>query len=113
MVMKMRCEIEAKKILPSLRAILSKIMYEELKMDENEIAEKLFLSQAAVSQYLKGKRAKYIEIIASEENILKAIKNSASFLSGRKVDKKVVEEILCSLCKKIQKSRIFQMLVKK
>ena len=49
-------EIEVWYILPALRKEFTKIMVEK-GLTQKEVAKKLFITEAAVSQYLRGKRA--------------------------------------------------------
>ena len=49
--MTLRCELFVKEMLPSIRKELSKILYDNYKMSQEEIADKLSITQSAVSQY--------------------------------------------------------------
>jgi len=55
--MKTPCEIVVTKVLPVLRKELAKTLV-EAGMSQREIAKKLGLTEAAVSQYLKKKRGR-------------------------------------------------------
>lgn len=66
-------EIEVWYIIPALRRELAKSMV-ELGLTQKQIADKMALTEAAVSQYLSSKRAK--EVIFSDA-ILNKIKGSA------------------------------------
>ncbi len=66
-------EIEVWYVLPAIRAELSKQML-QLGISQSEIAEKLNVSRAAVTQYVKNKRANDIEF---NEKIKKDIKAAA------------------------------------
>ncbi|MBU0535843.1 MAG: hypothetical protein KKE20_02685 [Nanoarchaeota archaeon] len=55
-------EIEVWYIIPSLRRELAKSMARK-KLKQNKIAELLSITEAAVSQYLKLKRAKEVEFL--------------------------------------------------
>ncbi|MFZ8855765.1 MAG: transcriptional regulator [Candidatus Nanopusillus sp.] len=69
--MTLRCELFVKEMLPSIRRELSKILYDSYKMSQEEIADKLSITQSAVSQYLKGVRGKYyFEFDHEDKNIL-------------------------------------------
>ena len=81
-------EIEVWYIIPALRRELTKCMI-ELGLTQKQIAEKMGLTEAAVSQYLSSKRAK--EVIFSDA-VLVEIRKSA----GRIVENKenLVSEIV-------------------
>ena len=69
--MPLRCELFVKEMLPSIRKELSKILYGNYKMCQEEIADKLLTMQSAVSQYLKGIRGKsYFEFDQEDKIIL-------------------------------------------
>ncbi len=78
--MKLYCEVVAKDILPSIRALLAKSLVEKHKLTQQEAAKKLGLTQGAISQYnryLRGNRAKQIE---KRESICKEIDGLAGKL---------------------------------
>lgn len=56
--MKPPCETVVHDILPALRAGVVRILYDEYKMKQTEIASALGITQASVSLYLAGARAK-------------------------------------------------------
>ena len=49
-------EIESKTLIPALRAILAKKLAEEHNIREDEISKMLGVTQAAVSNYIRGTR---------------------------------------------------------
>ena len=85
---KMPQEVEVWYVIPAIRSELSKQML-ALGMSQSDIAKKLDVSRAAVSQYVKNKRANDIKL---DDSIKKKVKASA---------KKVVEEN-ASVMKEIQ-----------
>ena len=68
-------EIESKTLIPALRAILSKKLAEEHKIKEDEISKMLGVTQAAVSNYIRGTRGdpQLIQKLLSEEQVAKLI----------------------------------------
>lgn len=66
-------EVEVWYVLPAIRAELSKQML-KLGVSQSDIAEKLSVSRAAVTQYVKNKRANDIEF---NDTLKKDIKSSA------------------------------------
>lgn len=91
-------EIEVWYILPALRKEFSKIMVGK-GMTQREIAKKLYLTEAAVSQYLKGKRGGNLDF---SEDLQKEIKESANRLlkTGQ-----IVQEFQ-ALCRKVRESEM-------
>jgi len=49
-------EIESKTLIPALRAILAKKLAEDHKVREEEISKMLGVTQAAISNYIRGTR---------------------------------------------------------
>jgi len=68
-------EIESKTLIPALRAILSKKLSEEHNIKEDEISKMLGVTQAAVSNYIRGTRGdpQLIQKLLSEEQVAKLI----------------------------------------
>ncbi|MBR9690023.1 MAG: Fis family transcriptional regulator [Candidatus Altiarchaeota archaeon] len=94
----MQCEVSSRKILPAIRRELV-IQLVKTGKKQNEVARLLHVTPAAVTQYIKGKRAK-TELTDSE-------KKQVSKIASKCMKKNVLdEEQLCSLCKKMQKSRL-------
>jgi len=89
----MECEVSSRKILPAIRRELV-IELLNLNKKQNEIAKILNVTPAAITQYVKGKRAK-IELTPSEKKIIKIL--AKKIVNKNEED----EKQLCSLCKKI------------
>ena len=49
-------EIESKTLIPALRAILAKTLAEKHEIREDEISKMLGVTQAAISNYIRGTR---------------------------------------------------------
>jgi uncharacterized protein len=61
-------EIEAKSLIPAVRAILAKKLIKEYTLKEEDIAKVLGITQAAVSNYVRGTRGD-IELISKLESV--------------------------------------------
>ena len=55
-LMLLPAEIESKTLIPALRAILAKKLAEDHSVREDEISKMLGVTQAAVSNYIRGTR---------------------------------------------------------
>ncbi|MDX1533782.1 MAG: transcriptional regulator [Nitrosopumilaceae archaeon] len=68
-------EIESKTLIPALRAILAKKLAETHKIREDEISKMLGVTQAAVSNYIRGTRGdpQLIEKLGREEQVAKML----------------------------------------
>ncbi len=70
-------------ILPAIRRELSKILIKEHNLTQKQVAELLGITEAAVSQYLKSKRAKNVVF---DNQVLDKIKISADRIVKNKGD---------------------------
>ncbi|MGH9972823.1 MAG: transcriptional regulator [Nitrososphaeraceae archaeon] len=76
-------EIESKLLIPAVRAILSKELVTEKGLKEEEVARLLGITQAAVSNYLRGTRGdnELISKLVSLSEIMSMIKEISDDLS--------------------------------
>ncbi|HYY86835.1 MAG TPA: helix-turn-helix domain-containing protein [Nitrososphaeraceae archaeon] len=76
-------EIESKLLIPAVRAILSKELVIEKGLKEEEVARMLGITQAAVSNYLRGTRGdnELIAKLMSLSEIMSMIKEISNDLS--------------------------------
>ena len=77
-------EIESKTLIPALRAILAKKLAEDHQIREDEISKMLGVTQAAVSNYIRGTRGdpQLIEKLLSEEQVAKMVEELCDNLSS-------------------------------
>jgi len=61
-------EIEAKSLIPAVRAILAKKLIREYSLKEEDVAKDLGITQAAVSNYVRGTRGD-VELISKLESV--------------------------------------------
>ena len=66
-------EIEAKSLIPAIRAILAKKLVNEYEMKEEIVARVLGVTQAAVSNYLRGTRGD-IHLINKLKSVLEVMR---------------------------------------
>jgi predicted transcriptional regulator len=79
-------EIEAKSLIPAVRAILAKKLIREYSLKEENVAKDLGITQAAVSNYVRGTRGD-IELISKLESVrevMRMIDDIAKDLSANK-----------------------------
>ena len=77
-------EIESKTLIPALRAILAKKLAEDHKIREDEISKMLGVTQAAVSNYIRGTRGdpQLIQKLLAEEQVSKMINELSDNLAS-------------------------------
>lgn len=90
-MMRAPCEERYRKILPFIRSELARVLVIEYHLSQRDVAKILGVTEAAVSQYLKGKRGKY-----RDSHVEKAVRKVAERIVKRK-------ETLpfCILCKEL------------
>jgi predicted transcriptional regulator len=79
-------EIEAKSLIPAVRAILAKKLIREYSLKEEDVAKDLGITQAAVSNYVRGTRGD-IDLISKLESVrevMRMIDDIAKDLSTNK-----------------------------
>ncbi|MEJ2261666.1 MAG: transcriptional regulator, partial [Nitrosopumilaceae archaeon] len=77
-------EIESKTLIPALRAILAKKLAEDHNVREEEISKMLGVTQAAVSNYIRGTRGDpaLIAKLLSEQQVANLIDELTENLSS-------------------------------
>ncbi|MEW5937036.1 MAG: helix-turn-helix domain-containing protein [Candidatus Thermoplasmatota archaeon] len=93
--MRAPCEISRWYILPFVRKAIARALVEEYGLSQAKAARLLMLTDAAVSQYLSGRRGgSRIPDKPVAQEIAKAARRIA-----RTQDEKVAQEEVCRLCK--------------
>ena len=79
-------EIESKSLIPALRAILAKDLAHKHNIREDEISQMLGVTQAAISNYIRGIRGdpKLIEKLVQEKQVAKMIQEISDNLASDK-----------------------------
>ena len=79
-------EIESKTLIPALRAILAKKLADQHKIREDEISKMLGVTQAAVSNYIRGTRGdpKLIEHLLTHKQVVEMIDEISDNLASNK-----------------------------
>jgi len=96
--MKPVCEVMVQQIFPSMRALISRELIYEYKLNQNEVASLLGVSQPAVSQYmrqLRGEKKKLLE----NEHISKEVKGLCKRINNHKISRVELMGEFCRLCK--------------
>ncbi len=77
-------EIESKTLIPALRAILAKKLAEDHKIREDEISKMLGVTQAAISNYIRGTRGdpQLIQKLLAEEQVSKMVEELSDSLAS-------------------------------
>jgi predicted transcriptional regulator len=83
-IMLLPAEIESKTLIPALRAILAKNLSENHNVREDEISKMLGVTQAAISNYIRGTRGdpELIKKLSAEKQVSEMINEISSDLSS-------------------------------
>lgn len=101
--MKVFCETIFNEILPALRAIMANEMSKTHGLNQIEIAQKLGITQPAVSQYKAGLRGKNVKLLLSNPKFMRWIKKlTEEIIAGN-----IFHEYICEICKESIKDGIF------
>jgi predicted transcriptional regulator len=99
--MKTTCEIMVQKVLPAIRAELSRTMIFEHGCTQQDVADTLELSRAAVSQYVSEKRGAEVGFSEETQN---EIRKFASVLLSPGLSSQEKAKGMCGICSFVQKS---------
>ena len=79
-------EIESKSLIPALRAILAKDLANKHHIREDEISKMLGVTQAAISNYIRGTRAdpKLVEKLLEHKQVAEMLHDISDSLSSDK-----------------------------
>ncbi len=97
--MKPPCEVIVWYVIPTIRAELAKELV-RLGMSQKDIAERLGITQSAVSQYIKDKRGRGIPV---NKEVRKGIKMLAKQVMSEKEPKDTIPGI-CMVCAIVKSS---------
>ncbi|HLD97755.1 MAG TPA: helix-turn-helix domain-containing protein [Candidatus Nanoarchaeia archaeon] len=75
-------EVEVWYLLPSLRKELAKVFIEDHNLSQREVAKILGITESAISQYLKDKRANSLKF--TKQDILQIKKTADQIINDRK-----------------------------
>ncbi len=97
------CEIAVKSIIPSLRALITKMLVEKHGLTQDQAAEILGISQSAVSKYSNKVRG-YAAKVADVEEIHPMIDRITTLLLTEKCERTQYMAFFCQICVSVRKS---------
>lgn len=83
--MKLYCEVVVGEVLPALRALITNELIQKYSLTQKEIADKLGLTQPAISQYKKFLRGEGVKDLQKNKKIMSIIKDFAQEISNDKI----------------------------
>jgi predicted transcriptional regulator len=103
--MKTTCELMTSLALPSIRARIAKIAIEEHGMKQKDVAHRLGLTEAAVSQYLRKKRADPDTREGQLNHIKKMIDDTSRKLAEGELSDFDLMRAYCKMCLSLRSSQ--------
>jgi len=100
--MKPFCEIIVQMILPGIRALVAKELMETHGLTQEQTADKLGVSQAAVSQYRRELRGSRIKLLQRDKKVMTQITELANFLIDENSTSPKVLGRVCDICKSVR-----------
>jgi predicted transcriptional regulator len=98
-------EIVYKTVIPTLRAMIARKLMEDYGLVQKEVAKKLEVTQAAVSYYIKGKRAIMLRLDNVDE--IQHITNEIAYLLFKgKMSRKEFRLRMTEACDYIRESKL-------
>jgi len=99
------CETTVKYLLPAFRAMVAKELIRKHHFSQVKAAEKLGITQAAISQYLYEKRGgKKVFKILNSPDVRREAEHLADGIAHGKIGKEAVVEKMCQLCTMARRS---------
>lgn len=107
--MKPICEVVVRYLLPMMRAMVARELYESYGMKQEDAAKKLGLTQAAVSYYLSGRRGKiarkYASMFKEMPSVKNAVKEIARLIAKENCSVQESVKAICTLCASLRLSQ--------
>jgi predicted transcriptional regulator len=102
------CEVIVKNVLPAMRASVVRHLREKHNMKQKDIASRVGITQAAVSQYMSETRGRHGDVIKEFPVIEKTGKGLADEIAKNGgVDTSILIEGFCCLCKSLRNDKRF------
>ncbi len=94
------CEVAAKSVIPALRAMVARELMENYGLKQEQVAQKLGVTQAAVSKYRHLVRGEAVELESATE--VQAMSKDLALTLSRSADPLVVSQKFCQACTDIR-----------
>lgn len=98
-------EMVSKSALPALRAMVAKRLREDYHLTQQEVAKRLGVTQASVSNYSRKARGVMIDLEA-DSNVAKAADSVAMMLSSEGHDERQALAVMTQVCDYIRFSHL-------
>jgi predicted transcriptional regulator len=86
--------------------LIAKDLIEKHRLNQQDVAKKLGLTQSAVSQYLRNLRGSKIKVIEKDEDIAKEIENFSSRIASGELKSLTALDAFCNICRLIRRRKM-------
>lgn len=104
--MKPYCIIIVPRLLPAVRALITKQLIEKYNLTQQEASKKIGISQAAISQYMKHIRGSETKILENNKEVMDKINEVSEKIALDKLNAFTLMEEFCSICRIIRKNKL-------
>lgn len=105
--MKPPCVTVVKYLLPAIRVLVMKELIETHKMRKIDASDKMDLTPAAITQYLKGKRGSmFVDEIEESQVAMRMVSKLSDALAKNDASLENIIERLCDICTSIRSEGI-------
>jgi len=105
--MKPYCVTVVKYVLPAMRVLIAKELMEKYGFRKIDVAERMSISPAAVTQYSKGVRgSSFVKIISESEEIMKKISKISEAVADDEVTVESIMNNMCEVCRLIRSNKL-------
>ncbi|MCD6348408.1 MAG: helix-turn-helix domain-containing protein [Candidatus Korarchaeota archaeon] len=95
-----------KTLIPSVRALVAKELITRYNLRQIDVAKMLGVTQAAISQYLRGARGNMIDL-RNDEEIMRIVNRIAIGLINKDLAKRDLSILICEICYQARKKGIY------
>ena len=105
--MKPYCVTVVKYVLPAIRVLIMNELMEKYGLRKIDVADKMLISPAAVTQYSKGIRgSNCVDEIVGSEVIMKKISEISKSIIDNENDLEYIMENICEICSLIRSEKL-------
>ncbi|MEM5804416.1 MAG: helix-turn-helix domain-containing protein [Candidatus Aenigmatarchaeota archaeon] len=104
--MKPVCEVVVQDVLPAIRALVAKELMEKYKLTQTDVAERLGVTQAAVSQYTRHLRGYKIKAMVKDSGVMKEVENLAKAVAKENIGAVAAMQEVCAICRLIRNKKL-------
>ncbi|MCS7102481.1 MAG: helix-turn-helix domain-containing protein [Candidatus Korarchaeum sp.] len=107
MVLIQPCEIIVRTLIPSVRAAITRELVEKHGLKQVEVAKLLGVTQAAVSQYVRGARGGVFNL-SCDDDISSVIRRIAEGLAGGSLSWLDASTLTCEVCYLVRRRGLYR-----